>query len=412
MRRLLLLCAWPLAALAADPPDLPPAALVEKALRAHPMVRAAEAGIAVGEARRRAIALGPHEFTVRLEGQRRRDVPADIRYNESAVGIERALRLPGKAARDETLGAATAEEARHAYGEALHEAARRLLKAWFDWRREAAAAAEWQSQADTLRRQHEAVEKRVALGDAARLESKLSEAQLIQAEAQVAQARLREAQAADLLRREFPGLTLAGAPPAHGDPPRLAPPPDRWREKMLEHNHELAVARAASRRQQLAAQRADDERFPDPTLGLRVGRERDGQERLVGVQLSVPLPGQARTASTDAARGEAAIAAAREAQTRIKVETEIERTLSQAQAAFEHWQRLESVAGRMEENARLLERGYRLGEGQLAELLLSRRQAIDARLAAIQARIDAGEATYRVLLDAHELWPFHADPHD
>lgn len=412
MKRWLLLALWPLAAHAGDTPDLPPAEAVMRALEAHPAVRAAEAGIAVGEARRDAIAAGPHEFSLKLEGQRRRDLPGEARYRETAVGIERPFRLPGKAARDEALGAATAEEARHAHGEALHETARRLLKAWFDWRREAAAVADWRAQTDTLRAQHQAVGKRVALGDAARIEAQLAEAQLVQAEAQLAQARLREAQAADALRREFPGLPLPAQPPAAAEPPRLTPPLDDWRTKMLEHNHELAVARAASRRQQIAAGRADDERIPDPALGLRLGRERDGQERLIGVQLSVPLPGAARGASARAAYGEAAIAAAQEAQTRIRVETEIGRTLSQAEAAFEHWQRLDAVAGRMEENARLLERAYRLGEGQFAELQIARRQAIEARLAATQARLDAGEAYYRVLLDAHELWPFHAGHRD
>lgn len=414
MKRLLFLSIWPVVATmaaAADHPDLPPAAAVDRALHAHPAVRAAEAGLGVGEARRNLISAGPHEFTVKLEGQRRREVPIDVNYHESAIGIERAIRLPGKGARDAALGAITAEQARHAYGDALHETSRLLLKSWFDWRREAAAAAEWQAQTGILKRQHEAVGKRVGAGDAARLEAMLSEAQLTQAEAQLAQAQLRAELAADGLRREFPALPLpTGTPdPATGEPPRLAPPMDQWREKMLAENHELAVARTAARREQLAAQRADAERLPDPTLGLRIGRERDGQERIVGIQLSVPLPGSARAAAADVARGEADMAAAREAQTLIKVEAEAHRTLAQAGAAHDHWQRLAGVAARMEDNAALLDKAWRLGEGQFADLQLARRQAVEARLAAAQARLDAAEAYYRVLLDAHELWPLDAD---
>mgnify|MGYP006324972975 CR=1 FL=1 len=33
------------------------------------------------------------------------------------------------------------------------------------------------------------------------------------------------------------------------------------------------------------------------------------------------------------------------------------------------------------------------------------REAIEARLAATQAHLEANEARYRLLLDAHQLWP-------
>ena len=37
------------------------------------------------------------------------------------------------------------------------------------------------------------------------------------------------------------------------------------------------------------------------------------------------------------------------------------------------------------------------------------RQAIEARLAATQAQLGANEARYRLLLDAHQLWPLDDD---
>ncbi|MBS1191911.1 MAG: outer rane efflux protein [Rhodocyclaceae bacterium] len=408
MRAHLLLCCLPLAAMAADFPDLPPAPAVEKALRAHPAVRAAQAGVAVGQARRDEIAAGPHEFNVRLEGQRRREVPVDTNYWEHAVGIERPLRLPGKAAKDEALGEATLEQSHNAYGDALHEASRLLLKAWFDWQREGAAAREWQAQVDVLIRQQQAVARRVATGDAARLESMLSEAQLNQAQAQLAQAEMRAQLAAGELKRHFPTLPLPAQVP-DVEPRQLPAPPAQWQDKMVERSHELALARSVSRRQMLAAQRADAERIPDPTVGVRVGQERGGQDHLVGLHLSIPLPGAARSAAANAARAEGGVAAAREAETLAKVEGEARRTLAQAEANHSQWQRFAAVAARMEENARLLDRAWRLGEGQFADLQQARRQAIEARLAAAQARLDAAEAYYRVQVDAHELWALDED---
>jgi hypothetical protein len=72
------------------------------------------------------------------------------RYNEWDVGVERALRLPGKAELDRQLGAAGIASAKISRGDALHEASRGLLAGWFDWLRErppptsgAASATSW-----------------------------------------------------------------------------------------------------------------------------------------------------------------------------------------------------------------------------------------------------------------------------
>lgn len=383
-------------AVAAGNPDLPPDALVEKALRAHPAVLAAQAGIDAGAAARDALDAGPHEFTLRLGSAQRREVATDLRLPEKQIGIERALRLPGKAAKDGEIGAATLAQAREAYGDALHETARLLLGSWFGWRREDAAAAEWRAQVDVLRHQNDVATKRVAAGDAARIETLLTAAQLAQAEAQLAQAETRAQLAAGLLSQHFPALPLP-ANPGDAAPAAPAGTAEDWREKILQHSHELQLARNAARRAQLQAQRSDADRLPDPTIGLNWSSERDGQERVVGVALSIPLPGAARAA------------AAREALALAKVEGEARRTVQLAQTAYLQAQRLTEVAARSAENAQLLEKAWRYGEGQLGDLLAARRQAIEARLAAAQARLDAAEARYRLLLDAHELWAFEQE---
>jgi outer membrane protein TolC len=334
-----------------------------------------------------------------------------VNYREHEVIVERPFRLPGKAAKDAALGAAGIEQARFALGDAMHESGRLLLARWFEWQREAAAQEEWTAQVAILQRQQEAVGKRVAAGDAARLEQLLSGAQLAQAEAQLAQARDRRERVALELAQQFPAIALPSQV-VGTEPQAIAEPLEYWRERILTHNHELAVARAAAQRSRLAAQRLDAERLPDPTLGLKVASDRDGSERIVGLQLSLPLPGAARAAGARAGLAEAEAAAAREALALRKVETEARRTFSLARGAYEQWRRQADVARRMEENADLLDRAWRLGEGQFAELQMARRQAIEARLAAGQARLDANEARYRLLLDAHQLWALDVDDHD
>ena len=401
----------PLAAPAADTtsfPDLPPAAQVEAALQAHPLVRAAAAGLRAEAANRDRLVAGPHEFALRLASQRRNERAADSTTRDHEIGIERAIRLPGKSARDAEIGAAGIAQAQFALGDALHESARLLLKSWFDWLRESAAARDWAGQVEVLRTQLAAILKKVGAGESARLEALLAEAQVAQAEAQQMQAQARRDLAASELVQHFPGIPLPDALL-----PQLPQPvvdtPAQWRERILAHNHELAVARVAARRATLLAGQLDAERLPDPTLGLKLASERDGQDRIVGVQLSIPLPGAARAASARAGTAEADAAFAREALVRARVEAEAQRTVGLAQSAHSTWRRLADVAARMEDNARLLEKAWRLGEGQFGELQTARRQAIEARLAATQAQLDANEARYRLLLDAHALWPLKDD---
>lgn len=403
MKHLLILLLWPLAAFAVDAPDLPPAAQVEKALRAHPLVRAASSGIRVEEANRDRLEAGPHEFAIKFASQQRRERPAGLNYREHEFGLERAIRLPGKAAKDAELGAAGVDQARLALGDALHESARLLLSRWFDWQREAAAAREWVAQIETLQRQHEVVGKRVGAGDAAKLEELLSGAQLAQAQGQQAQTDHRQERAALEFAQHFPGIALPAQVATEG-PPAIADSSETWRERILAHNHELGLARGSSLRGRLAAQRLEAERVPDPTVGLRLGSERDGQERIVGLQLTIPLPGSGRAASARAGAAEADAASAREALVLARVQAEAQRTVRLAQSSREQWLRLMEVAQRMDDNVRLLEKAWRLGEGQFAELQNARRQAIESRLAATQVRLDASEARYRLLLDAHRLW--------
>lgn len=412
MKNALLWC-LPLLALpatAAEWPDLPPAVQVQQAVLAHPQVRVARAGVRSGEANRDRLVAGPNEFAIRMASQRRTERPADLRYREHEIGIERTLRLPGKAAQDADIGDAGVEHAQFALGDALHETARQLLKGWFDWRRAAAAGRDWEAQVELLRRQQEVVAKRVAAGDAAKLEAMLAGAQLAQAQAQQTQAATLRDQSAAAFSRQFPAVVL---PP--DVPLRLPEPPgsnlDTWIERILAHNHELMMAMQAARLGQLNVRRLDAERLPDPTLGLKLGSDRNGQERIIGLELTIPLPGEARTAAVRGGAAEADAAAAREALARTKAETEARLAVSQVRSSHAQWQRLADVAARMEENVRLLEKAWRLGEGQFGELQAARRQAVEARLAATQAQLDASEARYRLLLDAHELWDVDADQH-
>ena len=396
------------------PADLPPLDQALAAIRLAPMAQAAHALIDAETANRDRLEAGPHEWGMRMEGQQRRVDAAQTnpsqRYSEWRAALERPLRLPGKAAIDAGIGAQGVTQANAAFGDALHETARSLLKGWFVWLREREAARQWQLQSESLARQQQATTRRVQLGDAPRLELMQSEAATAQAQAAFAQARLRTTVAAAELGARFPALTLP-AEVTLSTPQALSGSLAEWREHLLEHNHELLLARSDSQRARLVASRADAERTPDPTIGVYVGSDRGGEERLTGLSLSIPFPGQARAANARRETALAGAAAQREAATVAKINAEIATGFASAEASYQSWQRAEEAAQRIEQAAALTARARTLGEAGLSDTLLAQRQANEARLGANSARLDALEARYRLYVDSHQLWPYSDNKH-
>jgi outer membrane protein TolC len=405
----LLLAAATLPAWAAEPtPTLPPAAVVARVLQANPSVLAAGSQMQVEEANRRRLEAGSHEWSVRLAGQQRRTYPpvgGDQRYSEWGTAIERPLRLPGKAAIDAELGARGVSLAEAAYGDALHEAGRGLLRTWFAWLRENAAAAQWTAQVAVLEKQAGAIGRRHQLGDAARVESIQADAALAQAESQLAQTLARQRTAREDLHRRYPGLPDS-APDVISEPQAIAGSEAEWTERIAGHSHELAVARHETRRAQLASDRARAERMPDPTFGVHLASERSGEEHIAGAFVSIPLPGEARRAASDAAAANAAAADRRADAASQRIGAEAAALYHAAAAGYASWQAAQKAAERLGRAADMLARAYQLGEGSLNDLLNARRQANDARISARLAQLDALELRYRLLLDAHQLWDF------
>lgn len=398
---------------AEETPELPPAAVVARILQSAPLVRAAASTVRAEEANRARLEAGPYEWTLRLGSQRRRVHAAagpDQRFQEAEAALERPLRLPGKAALDAELGARGVDIAETAHGDALHEASRGLLKGWFTWLREVETAGQWAQQVELLAGHGQGVLRRQQLGDAARLEAVQAEASLAQARAQLAQARVRERLAAEELRRRYVGLPLPERV-VLAEPAAIAGSEADWIAAIVAHSHELGVARGEAQRALVAAGRSGSERLPDPTLALHLARERSGEENVVGLTLSFPLPGAGRRAHADAALAQAEAASSRELAARQKVETEAAALYQAASAARSTWESSRQAAAQLQQAALMTARAYQLGEGTLVDLLAARRQANEAALAARLAQLEALELRDRLLLDAHRLWPLddHGD---
>lgn len=389
-------------------PDLPPTMQVKAALMSNINVQTATTSVKLEHANRRKWISGNYEFNLRA-GAAQRNITADgQKLQEWDIALERPLRLFGKAQIDADIGAESVARAEYALGDARHEAGRMLLNLWFNWQREQAQASQWQHQVELLKQQAQMAEKRIKAGDAPKMELNQVQAAVAQAAVSSQQARMRVKIAANELTRQFPGLALP-------EQTRFVTPqpPDYnlayWKDRVLEHNHELGMMHSDTRIQQLLAQRSRADRSPDPTLGVRHASETGGNERVTGIYLSVPLPSGSRAATAEGAGYQAVVSADREAAAKRRLEGDVHNMHTQAISSYEIWQLANEASASIRQNAELVARAYSLGESSLSDTLTARRLALEASLAASIAQLDANEARYRLLLDAHQLWELDAD---
>ncbi|MDD5180826.1 MAG: TolC family protein, partial [Gallionellaceae bacterium] len=402
------LLAAPAVAAEANYPDLPPAAQVEAALNNNLSVQTARTGIQLEHANQRKWDSGNYEFNLRAGTAQRNVVNSGQKLKEWDVALERPFRLFNKAQLDGSIGAESVARAEYALSDARHEAGRLLLHLWFNWQREQAQMSQWQQQVDILRQQAQMTEKRVKSGDAPKMELNQAQAAVAQASVALQQARVRAQIAASDLTRQFPGLTLP-------EQSMLATPQPlehdfaNWKDRVLQHNHELDMVQADNRIQQLLAQRSRADIMPDPTLGVRYASELGGNERVTGVYFSVPLSLGLRSATAEGAAYQAEISAKREAAVKRRLEGDVYNTHTQAVSNYATWQQASAAHASIRQNVELVARAYSLGESSLSDTLTARRLTLEASLAANIAQLDANEARYRLLLDAHLLWQLDAN---
>lgn len=389
-------------------PDLPPSGQAEAAISRSITVLTAESGIKFEQSNRRRWSGGNYEFNVRAGSAQRRIASTGQALKEWDVAIERPVRLPNKMLIDQEIGAEGVQRAEFTLGDARHEAGRLLLRLWFTWQREQAQVAQWQQQESTLQRLAAMTEKRVKAGDAPKMEHNQALAAAAQAGVSRRQALMRAQLAANEIVRQFPGLELPENVP-RSTPQAIQNDFTYWKDQVFQHNHELGMVRSDRHLQQLLAQRSRADRIPDPTVGMRYSSEMAGNEKVTGVYVSVPLSFGLRSAQAEGMQHQAEIATNREAFVQRRLEGDVYAAHTQAVSSFTTWQQAADAGSSIRQNAELVARAYTLGESSLSDTLTARRIALESTLAEATAQLDANEARYRLLLDAHQLWPLDSD---
>ncbi len=170
-------------------------------------------------------------------------------------------------------------------------------------------------------------------------------------------------------------------------------------------NHEIELAGGAARRgEALAAERAGLDRIPDPTIALRYGNNFDGNDRVVGVNVTVPIGGARRraeysiapksgerigTACAGGASGSGSDAAARQLAVR---------------STHSQWMHCVMWRPQQRNERDRRRRGYSLSEFHHGTDRGSSPIAVEAAQAAATAQLEALEAASRLRLDSHEIW--------
>jgi outer membrane protein TolC len=391
----------------AYPGELPPETAVLEALARLPELQAARASIDYSAAEQKRLQSGPYEWNLRLDPARRK-TRNDGNFNDVEVSVDRPVRWFGKAGKDRALGQQTTTLAEAAYDDAWHEAGRALLAAWFELLREERTVLRVSEQVALSEQLLDGMQKRVRAGDTPKMELLLAQTEnqrLIAVQQQAAQ---RAKLARIALEHKYPGLPLPPSMTATAAPPLPDISEDMenadWVARIINGNHELDQAEAQTRQKQLMAERSALERTPDPTIALRYTSERSGEDRIVGVAVSIPLPGEARRAGHTGALAQLDQARQEEMGVRNKVEREARQLVAQAVAAREIAATQARIRDQAQSNAALVAKAYTLGESAFADTLLAGRQALEATQAAETAHLDALETHARLLLDSHRIW--------
>ncbi len=388
------------------PAGLPSTELAQAWLQQDPGVQEAASGLEAAANTAGMLRASPNEWNLKLSSQRR-NYTAGPDSDEWAAQLERTLRLPNKRSLDHRLASSDAELAQARYGEAVHEAARDLVELYTQWAGAVRARELMAEQVKFGEENLRVVRLRQRAGDASALEVNAAEADIAQIRGRLSAAVSEDRKALAKLQIRFPGADIEAL--ALAEPQIIGEPEEAWKAHILTTSDPLRITQVQLEQAELTASRAYANRLPDPTIGLYRASEAFSDEDIIGVSVSVPIPGRYRNRQLGLALKQVDMArAARDRQQRV-IEIEVAEAYADATGNFERWRLAEESAANTRESARLAQRAYSLGEADLQTLLLSRRQAVEAVDSALDARVIALKSYYRLLVDAHLVWGMEHD---
>src|SRR3546814_4143940 len=174
------------------------------------------------------------------------------------------------------------------------------------------------------------------------------------------------------------------------------------RDLVIERSHEIRAAGREAQRLAVVARRIRADRIADPSFGVRLFSERSGMEQGAGIVMSMPLGGGHRRAAADRASAEGNAAQLEHMSVQRTVTAIADADLSNATLRLEAWKSADLSAQSAGDALARTERGYQLGQIDLADLLYARRQANEASRSEIMARSEAARSMLRLAIRSEE----------
>lgn len=389
-------------------PSLPSPAQIDRILAEAPMLGEAGALRQAATHGAQVLRLGTNEFGGQAQVQQRRiDTAPDAgNYAEWQLLVNRQIRLPSQARADARMADAMIASAQAGADVARRTLLSDVLGAWFAAQRAQAEATLAADDLALIGQQLRAVQRRQALGDASVLEVEQMQAEEARARSMLVMAQGNAASTRAALIARYPALAADAALAGDTTAPLALPdlPAQALLAQLEQHDVALARSRAALRQAQAAAAQATAARSPRPTVGVYLGSERGGNERIVGVQFAMPFGGPARVEQERAALAEADAARWRLRDAETRARAEFERLIATAQAQAAGAGAMEAAAATQSQAGARMLRAYQLGEAPLSGWLLARRTALEALRQWLQLRFDAAQSAALVRLQAGLLF--------
>ncbi len=356
---------------AADEPAL--RALAGQLLEVNPQVSAARAALDAAEARQRAA--GKPLYNPELEFDYE-----DAGSRTTSLGISQSIDWADKRGARADIGELELESARAGLALARQETLGRFLERLNALQTARASARLAERRVALLGEFQALAERRFAAGDVGQSDLDLARLALSQARMEAA------GRAADAADAEAELRALVVDPPAAWPelPALPAPSSAAADEKLLEQHPGLKGMRLRALALRNGVTLAQRERRPDPTIGLRGGKEDD--DALVGLNLSIPLfvrndfRAEVDAAQAEALREEQAYRNAwLQGRARLMAAAERYRLMH---AALTDWQNVgqKALSGRTE----LLKRLWEAGEIGTTEYLVQLEQTLDTQFSAVE----------------------------
>lgn len=337
-------------------------------------------------------------------GTQRREITNNPDYSyEPSIAIEKKFRLWNKYALDRNMAKESTQLASIAEGDAWHEAAKGILKSWFDVLRLQVKQQTTQELIKNFSQEISLLTKRVKAGDAAQLDVDILSNELKHWELNA----ITQQNELDQAKADLSLFFKGNLPVFKGvDDYSIINNIDVnvWVEKVLAENHELELLKKEVDLTELKVKRSQQDKLPDPTISLGYSQENFKQEKIIALSVVLPLPHASQWSQVrmDEANKQKANLNVQVAHNRLTQETKTKVTLLQhlADSVALMDQQIKSLT----EQQRKVFKAFQLGEIGLSELTLSQRQWLEAKNQHNQLRLDWLENYSRLLLDAHVLW--------